>query len=119
MDRKIHEFAAQENRNPRLTKEQWLDIYLYTEIHEISFCSFPIELYEWITKLEDSQGRWKLDSTIVWTPELVHKLEAYEDKIARVVNHCLNCVIGGFVTEFTVDTLVSYSESKIRFFKGL
>ena len=35
LDRKIREFIAQENKNPWLTKEQWLDRYLYTEIHEI------------------------------------------------------------------------------------
>jgi len=66
----------QENKNPRLTKEEWLDCYLYTEIHKIFFASFPIELYEWITKLVDSQGRWKLYNPIVWTPELVRRLEA-------------------------------------------
>ena len=54
LDKKIHEFAAQENRNPRISKEQWVDCYLYIEIHEIFFVSFPSELYEWIAKLADS-----------------------------------------------------------------
>ena len=52
--RKIHEFVVQENRNPRVSKEQWLERYLYMEIHKIFFASFPFELYEWITKLADS-----------------------------------------------------------------
>lgn len=46
MDKKIHEFAAQENRNPQVSKEQWLEHYLYIEIHEIFFASFPSELYD-------------------------------------------------------------------------
>ena len=87
LDKKIHEFATQENKNPRLSKEEWLDCYLYTEIHEIFFASFPYELYEWIAKLADSQGTCRLDKPIVWTPELVRKLEAPEDKIAHVVDH--------------------------------
>ena len=115
MDRKIHEFIAQENRNLRLTKEQWLDRYLYTEIHEIFFCSFLVELYEWITKLADDQRRWRLDSPIVWTLELVWRLEASEDKIAHVVDHWLDCIVGEFVTEFTVDTLDSYSDASDAF----
>ena len=82
------------------------------EIHEIFFISFPTELYEWIVKLEDSQGRWKLDGPIVWTPELVRRLEASEDEIACVVDHWLDCIIGGFVTKFTFDTSVSYSEAE-------
>ena len=71
LDQKIHEFMIHENRNLCLSKEDWLDRYLYTEIHEMFFYTFTIELYEWFTKLANNQGRWKLDSPIVWTPELV------------------------------------------------
>jgi len=55
---------------------------MYTEIHEILFASFPSELYEWIARLADSQGRCRFDQLIVSTPELVHRLKALEDKIA-------------------------------------
>ena len=37
LDIKILEFTMQENKNPRMSKEQWLDIYLYMEIHKIFF----------------------------------------------------------------------------------
>lgn len=57
------------------------------EILEIFFASFPTELYEWIVKLTDSQGRCKLDKPIVRTPELVRRVEELEDKITRTVNH--------------------------------
>ena len=87
LDKKLHEFMTQENMNLRLTKEEWLDCYLYTEIHEIFFSSFPTELYEWIAKLADKRGRWKLDGPIVWTPELVRRLEASKDKITCIVYH--------------------------------
>ena len=107
LDRKIHEFTMQENRNMQLTKEQWLERYLYTEIREIFVCSFLVDLYEWITKLANSQGRWRIDGPIVWTPKLVQRLEAFEDKIIRIVDHWLNCIIGWFLTKFTVDTSVS------------
>jgi hypothetical protein len=69
-------------------------------------------------KLADSQGRWKLDNSIVWTLELVHRLEASEDNIAHTVDHWLGRIIGGFITEFTIDTSVSYSEEERRFLKG-
>ena len=76
-----------------------------------------INLYEWITKLADGQGSWRLDGPIVWNLELVRRLEEYEDNIVRAVDHWLDRFIGGFVTEFTVDTSVSYSEAERRFFK--
>ena len=110
--------TKKEIRDLWLKKEQWLDRYLSTESHKIFFCSFPIELYEWIVKLADNQGRWKLDGPIVWTLELVRKLEASEDKITHVIDHWLDHVIGGFLFEFAVDTPVKYSEAKRCFFKG-
>ena len=69
-------------------------------------------------KLADSQGRCRLNKPIVWTLELVHKLEVSEDKIARAVDHWLDRIIGGFITEFVVDTTISYSEAKRCFLKG-
>ena len=63
------------------------------EIHKIFFASFPFELYEWIVKLTDRQGRCRLDKSIVWTPKFLHRLEASEDKIACTVDHWLNRII--------------------------
>jgi len=83
-------------------------MYLYIEIHEIFLCSFPVDLYEWITKLTNSQGRWRLNGLIVWTPKLVQRLEASKDKITNIVDHWLDRIIG-FVTNFAVNTLVKYN----------
>lgn len=96
----------------RLTKEQWLDRYLYTKFHEIFLCSFLVKLYEWIEKLVNSQGRCRIHGPIVWTLELVHRLEVPRDKITHAIDHWLDHIIGGFVTKFMVDTLVSYNEEK-------
>ena len=110
LDKKIHEFATQENRTPQVSEKKWLERYVYMEIHKIFFASFPSELYEWIAKLADNQGRCKLDKPIVWTPELVRRIEASEDKIARAIDDWLDRIIGGFITKFAVDMIVSYNE---------
>ena len=82
VEKKIHEFATQENKTLQVFEKRWLDRYVYAEIHEIFFASFPSEMYEWITKLVDSHGRCRLDKPIVWASKLVRRLEASEDKIA-------------------------------------
>lgn len=74
-------------------------------IYEILFVTFPIELYEWIMKLANTVGRWKLEQPIVWTPELVRKLETIKDRLARAVEHWLDQIIGGFIIEFMIDTV--------------
>lgn len=88
------------------------------EIYKIFFATFSLELYDWIARLANSQGRYKLDQLIVWTPELVRRLEALEDKIMRVVGHWLDQTIGGCITEFVIDTTMNYSEAERRFLKG-
>jgi len=65
IDRKLHEFAAQENRNLCLSKEEWLQRYLYTKEHKVLFFSFSCELYKWLAKLADGQPTWKLDNPIM------------------------------------------------------
>jgi len=51
----------------------------------------------------------------VWTLELVRILEAVEDNITRAIDHWLDQIIGGFITEFVVDTTVSSSEEERHF----
>jgi len=70
-----------------------------------------------ITKLTNSQGRCRINKPILWTLELVRGLEASEDKITHVVDHWINQIIGGFITEFVVDTLVSYIGAERCFLK--
>lgn len=103
---------VQENRNPWILKEEWLDHYVYIDIHEIFFATFLIEFYECIMWLADNEGRCRLDQHIVWTLELVRRLEATEDQIACVVDHWLDWVIGVFITEFVIDKTMSYSEAE-------
>lgn len=91
--------------------------YLYTKEHKIFFYSFPCELYKWLDKLAYGQGMWKLDNPIVWTAELVRHMESSENKIVRVFNYWIDSILDGFITEFTIDTYVSYSEDEHHFFK--
>jgi len=119
LDRKLCEFVIQENKTLQKSEKRWLDRFIYTEIHEVFFATFSSELYAWIARLANSQGRCKLDQPIVWTLELVRRLEASEDKITRAIDHWLDQIIGGFIIEFTIDMTVSYSEAERRFLKGL
>ena len=60
-----------------------------------------------------------MDQPIVWTSELVRRLEAIEDRIVRAVDHRLDQIIGGFITKYTIDTTVSHSKEKRYFLQGL
>ena len=42
---KEKEFAKKENKNPRIYVEDWLQRYIFTDLHEISFATFPSKLH--------------------------------------------------------------------------
>jgi hypothetical protein len=46
------EFAEVENKNPNLSLEDWLEKYIFIDIHEIFFGGIHQGLYEWLDRLE-------------------------------------------------------------------
>ena len=48
---KTLEFAQEKSEGSQLNPKEWLEWYIYTDVHEIFFCEFPILLYEWLLKL--------------------------------------------------------------------
>ena len=51
---KAKEFAEAEKRNPNRDSEAWLQKYIYTNVHEVFFANFPLELHLWVEILVDS-----------------------------------------------------------------
>ena len=77
-----------------------------------------IELQEWLARLVEFQKCWKDEWVTQWTLELIQQLEKVDNTITLTIDHWVDSVIGGFVTEFSIDQFVSYSEAERRFFKG-
>lgn len=75
-------------------------------------------MYEWLTKLVDSQPHWKHDRNLVWTPELVKKLKESDNEITRAIDFHIDNILGRLITDIAIDTSVSYSEAEKIFFKG-
>ena len=53
---KTKEFVETENRNPNHDSEAWLQKYIYTDVHEVFFATFPSELHSWLVRLSDCSG---------------------------------------------------------------
>lgn len=66
----------------------------------------------------DSEPTWKQTDPIAWTLELVKCLEGSDYKVSRDVDYLIDSILGGFITEFSIDTYVSYREAEQQFFKG-
>ena len=63
---KVKEFEETKNRNPNHDSEAWLQKYIYTDVHEVFFVTFPSELHSWLARLADSTGYIQSDKPMQW-----------------------------------------------------
>ena len=110
-------FAAEENQDPNISTEEWLQRYLFNDLHEIFFCEFPIIFYEWIAIIAQKKKCFKATPTI-WNVVSINYLKSVSKSISRVVDFWFDSIIGGYITEFAVYTIKSYSVAEREFFTG-
>jgi hypothetical protein len=58
LERKERDFFRKYNRNPRMSDEQWLQRYVFIELHKIFFGEFITILTEWLEILLENIGRY-------------------------------------------------------------
>jgi len=61
-------FSHKDNRNPRFQTIQYLERYVFNEIHEHLFSEFPMLLQEWIARLKDTHPKNRVRS-MEWIEE--------------------------------------------------
>ena len=111
-------FAEKDNRNPRIFVEDWLQMYIFIDLHEIFFATFPSELHAWLSRLAENKTSTHSDRPAEWTLELIQRLKCTDNPISRVVDFLMINLLEELVTEFIVDTLKVYNEVERQFFKG-
>jgi hypothetical protein len=92
--------------------------YIFTDIHEIFFGGIHQELYEWLARLADTQFDIISRPPMVWMSALIKKVKRVDNVVSREVDHWFDSKIGGYITEFVVDRVYSYSQADRYFFKG-
>ena len=92
--------------------------YISTDIHKIFFGGIHEELYEWLARLADTHFEIRSRTHVVWTSVLIKKVKRVDNVMSRVVDHWFDSTIGGYIIEFAVDIVESYSQAERYFFKG-
>jgi hypothetical protein len=77
-----------QKKNPNLSTEDWLERFIFTDIHEIFFGGIHQELYEWLARLADTQFEIRSRPPIVWTSVLIKKVKRV-DNVMCVSNRSL------------------------------
>ena len=104
------DFTEAQNKNPNLSTEDWLGRYILTDIHEIFFGGIHRDLYEWLARLEDTQFEIRSRPPMVWMSALVKKVKRVDNTVSRAADHWFDRTIGGYITEFSIDKIKSYTK---------
>ena len=62
-------FAEQENKDPRCSSDEFLQRYIFSDVHEIFFGSIHIELHQWLSRLTERKTNFKEDQFLDWTQQ--------------------------------------------------
>ena len=118
VESKEKEFVEKENKNPKLSTKDWLQRYIFSDLHEVFFATFLVELHVWLSRLMENKTSSHSDKPMEWTLEVIQRLKKTYSSILRAADFWLNSLLEGFLTKFAVDTLKAYSEAERLFFKG-
>ena len=105
-------FAEQENKYPHRSAEQFLQWYVFSDVHEIFFGSIHIELHQWLSRLAETRTHFGEGRFSVWTPARVNLVKSVNNEISRAVDFWTTRTLEAFVTEFAIDMSTSFSEAE-------
>jgi hypothetical protein len=112
------DFIEAQNKNPTIFTKDWLGRYIFTDVHEIFFAGVHKELYKWLARLADTWFEIRSRPPVVWTMVLIKKVKRIDNVASREVDLWFDSTIGGYITKFSIDIVVSYSQAERYFFKG-
>ena len=118
MDDKMLVFMQEESIGTWFSVEIWLDEYIYSDIHEIFFVEFPILLHEWLVGLVSKQTNFQRQEIDAWSDQLVQEVTGVSNVVSKAVDFWVDSILQGYIVEFIVDTITSYSEVERDFFQG-
>jgi hypothetical protein len=55
---------------------------------------------------------------VVWTSKLIKKVKRVDNVVSQALDHWFDSTIGGYIKEFVVDIVESYSQAERYLFKG-
>ena len=101
-----------------MSVENLVDEYKYSYIHKVFFAEFPVILHEWLSRLVTRKTNFQRREAVIWNDRLVCEVTSVSNSISRASDFWVDSILQGYITEFAVDTITSYSEAEINFFQG-
>jgi len=93
-----------------------LQDHIFFDTHEIFFYEFLIILSEWLLRLKDNNGTWRIDGPREWIPELIQQLKEVSNPISHAIDLWIDSILKDYITNFSIDYTKSYSDAEREFF---
>jgi hypothetical protein len=90
-------FAQKENRNPKIASCQYLDRYMFSDLHEVFFYDFLHVLQEWILRLKDNHTTNRIRQ-VEWNLVDIMQLQQVDNTFMCIVDFWLDSIVAGFIT---------------------
>ena len=75
-------------------------------------------LHEWLSILVTRKTNFQRREAVEWSDQLMYTLISVSIPISRAINFWVDSILQGYITEFEVEMITSYSEAKRNFFQG-
>ena len=75
-------------------------------------------MFDWLDRLADTYFEIRSIPPVICMLVLIQKVKIVDNDVSRAVDHWFDSTIGGYITEFVVDRVESYSQVERYFFKG-
>ena len=95
-----------------MSAKNWVEVYIYSDIHEIFFAEFPVIVHEWLSRLVRRQTNFQRREVVKWNEQLVHKVTSASNTISRAIDFWVESILQGYITKFVVEAITSYSEAE-------
>jgi hypothetical protein len=92
LETKELEFAQKDNKNSKYTPHQYVERYVFIDLHKAFFCYFPYLLQEWILILKDNHPTNRI-RPLEWTIENIAHLEKFNNKFMSGMDVWLDNII--------------------------
>jgi hypothetical protein len=78
-------FAEKYNRNSKYKSRQYLERYVFIDLHEAFFCDFPHLLQQWILRLKENHPINRI-GLVEWTTENIVCLQKFNNIFMCIVD---------------------------------
>ena len=95
IESKTLSFLQEESAISWLSTKNWLERYIYSDIHGIFFAEFPIVLHEWLSILATRQTNFQRREAVQWSAHLIREVASVSNPISRDIDFWVDSIFQG------------------------